>query len=194
MPKLTARTRAARRQQILDAARRCFIRNGFQSTSMQDIFTEAGLSAGAVYSHFTGKDEIVTTIADSVLDEITSSFDRTLAAGAPSTLNEMLDQFFGVLQRDDIAAIAITVWAEALRDPTLRRRLTARYRRMRDRLTRLVLALQHSGAIDPKTPARQVAQVLTSLGPAFLHQRAFDSTVTAASFTRGLEALRSRAP
>jgi AcrR family transcriptional regulator len=192
MPKLTARTRAARRQQILDAARRCFIRNGFQSTSMQDIFTEAGLSAGAVYSHFTGKDEIVTTIADNVLDEITSSLDGTLAAGAPSTLDEMLEQFFAVLQRDDIATIAITVWAEALRDPALRRRLTARYRRMRDNLTRLVLTQQQSGAIDPRTPASQVAQVLTSLGPAFLHQRAFDSTVTAASFARGLKALRSK--
>ena len=74
MPRLTQRTRDARRRQILDAARRCFTRNGFQATSMQDIFTASGLSAGAVYSHFTGKDEIVTAIADDVIDAITSSF------------------------------------------------------------------------------------------------------------------------
>src|SRR5260370_1091304 len=85
MPRLTARTRDARRQQILAAAQRCFTRNGFQATTMQDIFAEAGLSAGSVYSHFTGKDEIITAIADDVIDTITATAGAALprAAGAP---------------------------------------------------------------------------------------------------------------
>ncbi len=44
MPKVTQQHMDARREQILDAARRCFLRDGFHSTSMQDLFAEAGLS------------------------------------------------------------------------------------------------------------------------------------------------------
>jgi hypothetical protein len=71
----------------ISTAQRCFTRNGFQATSMQDIFAEAGLSASAVYSHFTGKDEIITAIAEDVIDKITSTVDAAppVASRPPST-------------------------------------------------------------------------------------------------------------
>ena len=189
MPRLTEHTRQARRRQILTAARRCFARNGFQATSMQDIFFEADLSAGAVYSHFNGKDEIIAAIADEVINNITASLDTALAHHEPPPIADVLDRFLDTLQRADIATIAITVWAEAVRDPALRRRLATRYRRMRDDLTQLVLAHQRRGTIDPHLSALHVAQVVTALGPAFLQQRAFDTTITAATFAEGLQAL-----
>ena len=189
MPRLTEHTRQARRHQILTAARRCFTRNGFQATSMQDIFIEADLSAGAVYSHFTGKDEIIAAIADEVIDNITASLDVALAHHEPPTLADVVERFLDTLQRADIATIAITVWAEAVRDPVLQRRLASRYRRMRDDLTKLVLAQSKRGTIDANLSAQHVAQVVTALGPAFLQQRAFDATITAATFTQGLHAL-----
>jgi hypothetical protein len=49
-------------------------------------------------------------------------------------------------------------------------------------------ALGTGGAMDAIS-ARQIAQLLTALGPAFLHQRAFDTTVTAATFTQAVHAL-----
>lgn len=49
-------TRAERRdqqtQRILDAARACFVRHGFQGASMQQICAEAGMSPGALYRYF----------------------------------------------------------------------------------------------------------------------------------------------
>jgi AcrR family transcriptional regulator len=189
MPRLTQRTRDARRHQILDAARRCFTRTGFQATSMQDIFSEAGLSAGAVYSHFAGKDEIIAAIGDEVIAQITSAFDTAATAGDPSTLDDVLEQFFTKLQNATIAPIAISVWAEAVRDPVLRRRLTARYRQMQRNFIRVVRNEQQRGSIDHAASAQHVAQVLTGLGPAFLHQRTFDTTVTAATFARGLRGI-----
>jgi AcrR family transcriptional regulator len=188
MPRLTERTRDARRRQILDAARRCFARNGFHATSMQDIFIEAGLSAGAVYSHFSGKDEIVAAIADEVIETVTEAL-AWATAGDPPSLDDLFEHLFTTLQRANVATIAITVWAEALRDPALGRRLSSRYRRMRRELTELVAAYQRRGTIDSQTSASAVAQVLTALGPAFLHQRAFDGSVSAATFARGLQAL-----
>jgi AcrR family transcriptional regulator len=189
MPRLTARTRDARRQQILGAAQRCFTRNGFQATSMQDIFAEAGLSAGAVYSHFTGKNEIITAIAEDVIDKITSAVGATLPGGDPPALDEALDGFFATLQDLDIAPIAVIVWAEAVRDPALSQRLSGLYRGLADHFTELVRIGQAGGSIDPGVPAEHTAVVLTALGPAFLHQLAFGPGIDAATFTQGLRAI-----
>ncbi|HEY9407971.1 MAG TPA: helix-turn-helix domain-containing protein, partial [Jiangellaceae bacterium] len=52
MPRVSEAHLAARRDQILQAAWTCFARDGFHATSMQDVFAEAGLSAGAVYRYF----------------------------------------------------------------------------------------------------------------------------------------------
>ncbi|MGH3359366.1 MAG: TetR family transcriptional regulator, partial [Nocardioidaceae bacterium] len=49
MPKVSDAHRAARREQILDAAMSRFAVNGFQATGMADVIATAGLSAGAVY-------------------------------------------------------------------------------------------------------------------------------------------------
>jgi AcrR family transcriptional regulator len=189
MPRLTPHTRDARRQQILGAAQRCFTRNGFQATSMQDIFAEAGLSAGAVYSHFTGKDEIITAIAEDVIDKITSAVGAALPSAEPPDLAEVLDGFFATLQRLDIAPIAVIVWGEAIRDPALSQRLSGFYRGLADYFTDLVRIGQARGSIDASTPAEHTAVVLTALGPAFLHQLAFGPGIDAPTFTQGLRAL-----
>jgi AcrR family transcriptional regulator len=47
MPRVSQQYRDSRREQILAAARRCFLRDGFHETSMQDLFAESGLSAVA---------------------------------------------------------------------------------------------------------------------------------------------------
>jgi len=44
-----------RKEQILDAARRCFIDQGYSATRMADIARRAGLSKGGVYFHFASK-------------------------------------------------------------------------------------------------------------------------------------------
>jgi AcrR family transcriptional regulator len=192
MPRLSQRTRDARRQQILTAARRCFTRNGFQATSMQDIFGESGLSAGAVYSHFTGKDEIISGIGEEVIDKITSAVGTTLAGDEPPALDEVLGRLFVTLQQADIAPIAVIVWGEAIRDPALGQRLSALYGGLAGHFTQLVRACQAAGTIDPGVPAEHAAHVLTALGPAFIHQLAFGTGIDACMFTQGLRALLPR--
>ena len=64
MPRVTQEHLDARRRQILDAARRRFIKNGFHATSMQDVLTEADLSAGAVYRYFASKSDLYAEAMD----------------------------------------------------------------------------------------------------------------------------------
>jgi TetR/AcrR family transcriptional regulator, transcriptional repressor of aconitase len=59
MPKVTDDHRKAQEERFVDAARRCFTRLGVEGTSMEDIRTEAGVSAGLMYRYFRSKDEMI---------------------------------------------------------------------------------------------------------------------------------------
>lgn len=48
----------AKRQQILDGARRCFLAQGFDGASMNDIVLAAGVSKGTVYAYFPSKEKL----------------------------------------------------------------------------------------------------------------------------------------
>src|SRR5262249_43088830 len=73
MPKVTEEHLQARRRQILSAALRCFARQGFHRTTMQDIFREAYLSPGAVYTYFSGKDELIGAIIGEMMGFIAAT-------------------------------------------------------------------------------------------------------------------------
>ena len=64
MPKISDLQRETRRRQILDAALRCFSRDGFHATTTADIVRESGVSQGTLYLYFATKDDIVVALAD----------------------------------------------------------------------------------------------------------------------------------
>lgn len=78
MPRVSDEHLERRRQQILDAARACFVRKGFHQTSMQDVFTESGLSAGAVYRYFKGKDDLVFALASTAAGDIRAAMTKAI--------------------------------------------------------------------------------------------------------------------
>lgn len=51
---------------ILDTAERMFIEKGYDKTSLQDIIQETGLSKGAIYHHFTSKEDIFYSVCDRI--------------------------------------------------------------------------------------------------------------------------------
>ncbi|ADP80546.1 TetR/AcrR family transcriptional regulator [Pseudofrankia inefficax] len=70
----TGRTSRGRqtRDQLLDAARVVFERDGFLQARVADICDEAGVSHGSFYTYFVSKEEIFRTLVDSIeLDLLT---------------------------------------------------------------------------------------------------------------------------
>lgn len=122
MPRVSAEHLAARRQQILDAARRCFVRDGFHATSMQQVITEAGLSVGAVYRYFPSKGDLIAGIADQMAASIAAQL-RSLAEAPDRSLTDVMEGAIGVVDAnagpDGVLPVAVQVWAEAQRDPKL---------------------------------------------------------------------------
>jgi AcrR family transcriptional regulator len=60
---------AATRQRVFDTALALFRTRGFDATTMRDIATGAGLSLGAAYHYFDGKDAIVAEYYDEVQEQ-----------------------------------------------------------------------------------------------------------------------------
>ena len=58
---------------VLAAARKLFAINGFEATSIDDIGAKAGVAKGAVYHHFTSKEEIFTRVLEDVQAEIAAA-------------------------------------------------------------------------------------------------------------------------
>ena len=53
-----------KRQQIIDGAKRCFLRMGFEAASMNDITSEAGVSKGTIYVYFNDKEDLFGALCD----------------------------------------------------------------------------------------------------------------------------------
>lgn len=71
---------ATTRESILMAALRLFSRNGYEGTSMRDIAGEVGISQGAIYKHFAGKDALLEAIC-TCMEEDDATYAE--AAGVP---------------------------------------------------------------------------------------------------------------
>lgn len=58
------------RAQILDAARRLFVSQGFQHTSIREIAEQLGMTKTAVLYHFPSKADILAAVAEPFLDDL----------------------------------------------------------------------------------------------------------------------------
>ena len=54
----------ARRRQILDGARRCFARHGYEGATVRRLELEVGLSRGALFHHFRDKESLFLAVAE----------------------------------------------------------------------------------------------------------------------------------
>lgn len=73
------RRQGNRREILLEAAARQFLRHGFAAASMRDIAADAGMQAGSIYYHFPSKDELLVAVHEQGLRHIKQSVTRALA-------------------------------------------------------------------------------------------------------------------
>ena len=176
MPKISQQHRDARRDQILAAARRCFLRDGFHSTSMQDLFAEAGLSSGAVYSYFASKDDVIVAVAEESMRDVVEMF-HAIAGQRPgrpvgAAMAEAMELVRAKDTRDGFGKLAVLVWSEALRNPELAAKFAALVAEVRADLTEVVRDQQGSGKLPGDVPASALADALVCMLPGYVLQLA----------------------
>jgi AcrR family transcriptional regulator len=154
MPRLRDETYAARRQHILDAARACFARRGFQAASMLDLQAEAGVSAGAIYVYFPAKADIVDAIIEEHLAQTEAALRAILEAEPTPDLPSALLQVVELVDRmakGPTAGIAIDVWGEAVRDPEVGKAVKRRFAAIRGLFSDLAARSVKTGELPRRT-------------------------------------------
>ncbi len=64
MPRVSNDQLAARRQEILDGARACFARYGYEGATVRRLEESTGLSRGAIFHHYRDKDALFLALAE----------------------------------------------------------------------------------------------------------------------------------
>lgn len=122
MPRLTEATKAARRAQIIEAAIACFLERGYTNTSMSDIIKASGLSSGSIYSHFTGKEDILITAINERLDSLKELYETLPEGAGPQDIleiiytNQMVNENFSAMLRIRLESLHAPEIARATAD------------------------------------------------------------------------------
>jgi AcrR family transcriptional regulator len=175
MPRVSDDHLAARRAQIVAAAKACFSREGFHRTSMADVFAESGLSAGAVYRYFKSKDELIAAIAGQAgegLRAVTAEMIVTEPVPEPAAaLLGVLEFVEGQAGPGGSLRIALQVWAEALRNESLREQVGGTYDGLREGFISVCRRNADSGRLRPGVDPEALGRVLYSVVPGYVLQR-----------------------
>jgi AcrR family transcriptional regulator len=193
MPRVSEAHLAARRDQIIEAATRCFARNGFHATSMQDVIREAGLSVGAVYRYFDSKGELRRAIAEQAVGTVSAELATLAAHDPPLPLAEVMTRVLELVEPrlgpEGEARIAIAAWAEALHNAELAEFVRGVMWTFRGQFTTLAHRARTAGELPAGADPEAVASVLVALLPGYMVQRVLSGGPDRATFAAGITAL-----
>ena len=158
---------------------------------MRDVIRESGLSAGAIYRYFTGKDEIIEAITAErharELAVITAA--RHDADGAPA-LRRIAREFFATLAdpaERRFRRLGIQIWAEALRDPAILRTVRRGIDQPRAALAALVRDAGRRGEAPDDLDPDVAARIMIALFHGFVLQQAWDPRLATGPYVAALE-------
>jgi AcrR family transcriptional regulator len=189
------------RRSLVVEARRLFGERGYSATPVEEIVRAAGVTKGALYHHFTGKDDLFRAVVEDVKGEVTAVVGESFLAtdDEPDALDTVTRGCLAFIDAHrDPAIQRITILdARSVLDPIQRRALDARYEVavIRGALRRAV----RYGVIDPQ-PLGPLAHVIAgALGEAcaLLAESEDEATTREEIRTvviRLLEGLRPHAP
>lgn len=121
MPRLTDATKAARRAQIIEAAISCFLEKGYTNTSMSDIIKASGLSSGSIYSHFSGKEDILISAINERLNNVKELYAALPEGAGPQDILETI--YTNQLVNENFSAM-LRIRLESLHAPEVARATT----------------------------------------------------------------------
>jgi TetR/AcrR family transcriptional regulator, transcriptional repressor of aconitase len=197
VPRISDERREARREQVLEAARACLQEEGLEAVSMEMIIARSGLSTGAVYGYFKGKDQII----NAVVTEGTAAMSRELAPvltnANPPPLPELVGQVlrtavnFGRHSNNGIDRLLVSLhgWSHSQSDPELKKAMRASYSGLRNMYADAVRRWQAAGSFDTAADPDGVGELLTSITLGFVAQRALAGSADIGKHVAALEAL-----
>jgi AcrR family transcriptional regulator len=155
MPKLKPEELESRRQEIIAAARACFLRSGFHHTTTDEICREASITPGGLYHYFGSKEELIAAVIENQATTLQSRMRGLIheAVDAESAFRQVAQFFFQTMQDpdiDNVTRLEIEIWAETLRNPKLAAKSEKAWAMRLEWLEALVRRGVEDGVYDPE--------------------------------------------
>jgi TetR/AcrR family transcriptional repressor of uid operon len=162
-------TRAERRdqqiQRILEAAKNCFVRSGFQGASMQQICAECGMSPGALYRYFPSKESIVEAICAADREDDMTCFGAL--KHAETAVDGLVDAAMAHITHTHdkgSAPLFAEMRSESNRNDTVRRTVEGHKNEVAQMFVPLLAGAIERGEIDPPVELPTLMAVIMSVG------------------------------
>jgi AcrR family transcriptional regulator len=191
VPKLAPAAKLERRRQLIEAARRCVAARGFASITVEDVCLEAGVSKGAFYGYFDGKQDLLVALLEDEEAEVLSMM--RILGEAPLDHVERLRRFARAIVRrgEDPAALQIQgdLWAEVNANPAVRERWAVVVRERRLVLRGWIDRAVAAGDLEP-VPSNALGAIVLAMADGLMLHAALDpSGFRWANVSKALDAL-----
>ena len=168
---------AKTRAELLEAAARIFARRGYHGATLEEIAAEAGLTTGAIYSNFAGKEALFLALADQQVAkrraEIGSMLDQPATAEAVAI--QGAERFLSFLEHDpDWPLLYFEFWAYGVRNPELHDEFTRRRRAVQDVIAQVLERAAEARGVEFPYPTEQLAIGLSAAINGLAFERAAD--------------------
>lgn len=186
-----AERQAQTRETLILVAREMFLADGYAATSLGKVADRAGFSKGAVYSNFSGKEELCMAVLDSIHEE---QIGGVVAAFTQDTDLAGRIEAFAVWAQEGLGqprwtSLEVEFGAIARQSPYVATELVKRHREIITATAGLIRQVTQEAGIELRLPAEQAATALLSLGIGLGALRSLDKNVDVGVFADTMRSL-----
>ena len=167
MPKVTEEHERKRREQILAAAMKCFARNGYRTTSIEDIVRESKLSVGAIYSYFPSKQDLFLALAEQRTTETLEAFRAVYERpGSMAEKNrDAVELFFQQMSAElaPYCRVSFEFWSEAPKSDALQAERARLCDAIRQFIVWTLTEARETGELRPDVDIEAAAELILAL-------------------------------
>lgn len=163
------RTKPGTRKRILDSARHIFAEHGYAAANLDSIAADAGLTKGAVYWHFSSKQDLFFGLFQSEMERMQALLPREArqltdkASDPADAAARMLRSRFPGQGSDTGSAYLFFEFLMASRDPEVKQKLQAAYARIWALAEAHIAQLQEGEIIGSDVQAEDLAIMIQSI-------------------------------
>jgi AcrR family transcriptional regulator len=172
---------------------------------MEMIIARSGLSTGAVYRYFKGKDQIVAAAFTEAASQIGAAVAPVLAGPKSRLPAELIEELLAAWVRYSRSGVgaaagidrmpaALHGWSYAQTEPELKAVLRAGLRGFRERCVPFIQQWQADGVVAASTDPEAVAQLLLSIFLGFVAQHSLTGDAEVQAHSDALAALVATRP
>jgi AcrR family transcriptional regulator len=173
------------RAELLAAARRAFLRDGFHATSLDAIAEDAGYTKGAFYSNFASKDDLLVAVLEGHFSARVEAYEKLIFStdGIEDAYRAVARYWHDANEREpEWSRLVVELLAHASRNDRLRRTVNEIRERALDRIAGFIDRLAEQHGVRYALPAREIARGSGALNRGLAVEQLLDPSVPVEAF------------